>query len=59
MSDELAETEEELAEGDEESGATSSDDNSKGRRNPLTALVRHRNESRCVCPVDAPLCMLQ
>merc|ERR1712086_893653 len=39
VSDELAETEEELAEGDEESGATSSDDNSKGRRNPLTALA--------------------
>ena len=47
MSDELAETEEELAEGDEESG-TSSDDNSKDRRNPLTALVRHHNVSRCV-----------
>lgn len=38
VSDELAETEEELAEGDEESG-TSSDDNSKDRRNPLTALA--------------------
>lgn len=38
VSGELAETEEELAEGDEESG-TFSDDNSKVRRNPLTVLA--------------------